>query len=49
MKLGSEEMDWRWLVLTLFLNFQLNYGSPSSYDLFHGSAYNGVVQRHRNR
>ncbi|CAG12288.1 unnamed protein product [Tetraodon nigroviridis] len=49
MNLGNGEMDWRWVVFTLFLNIQLNYGSPSSYDLFHGSPYNGVVQRHRNR
>ncbi|XP_045908999.1 EMILIN-2 [Micropterus dolomieu] len=42
-------MDWRWTVFTLFLNFQFTYGSPSSYDLFQGSAYTGVVQRHRNR
>ncbi|KAM3605077.1 uncharacterized protein V6R79_020236 [Siganus canaliculatus] len=45
----SREMDWRWAVFTLFLNFQFTYGSPSSYDLFHGSAYAGVVHRHRNR
>ncbi|XP_039999766.1 EMILIN-2 [Xiphias gladius] len=43
------EMDWRWTVLTLFLNFQFTHGSPSSYDLFQGSAYTGVVHRHRNR
>lgn len=43
------EMDWRWTVFTLFLNFQFTYGSPSSYDLFQGSAYTGVVHRHRNR
>ncbi|XP_054479238.1 EMILIN-2 [Anoplopoma fimbria] len=42
-------MDWRWTVFTLFLNFQFTYGSPSSYDLFQGSAYTGVVHRHRNR
>ncbi|XP_074507770.1 EMILIN-2 [Sebastes fasciatus] len=46
----SGEMDWRWTVFTLFLNFQFTYGSPSSsYDLFQGSAYTGVVHRHRNR
>lgn len=45
----NAEMDWRWIVFTLFLNFQLTYGSPSSYDLFQGSAYTGVVHRHRNR
>ncbi|TWW73604.1 EMILIN-2 Basilin [Takifugu flavidus] len=49
MDLGIGEMDLRWIVFTLFLNFQLNYVSPSSYDLFQGSAYNGVVHRHRNR
>ncbi|XP_035025634.2 EMILIN-2 [Hippoglossus stenolepis] len=43
------EMDWRWIVFTLFLNFPFTHGSPSSYDLFHGSAYTGVVHRHRNR
>ncbi|XP_008285906.1 EMILIN-2 [Stegastes partitus] len=43
------EMDWRWTVFTLILNFQLTYGSPSSYDLFQGSAHTGVVHRHRNR
>lgn len=43
------EMDWRWIVFTLFLNFQFTYGTPSSYDLFQGSAYTGVVHRHRNR
>lgn len=42
-------MDWRWTVFTLFLNFHFTYGSPSSYDLFQGSAYTGVVHRHRNR
>ncbi|XP_056277837.1 EMILIN-2 [Pseudoliparis swirei] len=42
-------MDWRWTVFTLFLNFQFTYGAPSSYDLFQGSAYTGVVQRQRNR
>ncbi|KAK9538674.1 hypothetical protein VZT92_003832 [Zoarces viviparus] len=49
MNCRSGEMDWRWTVFTLFLNFQFTYGSPSSYDLFQGSAYTGVVQRHRNR
>lgn len=43
------EMDWWWTVFTLLLNFQFTCGSPSSYDLFHGSAYTGVVHRHRNR
>ncbi|XP_034410472.1 EMILIN-2 isoform X2 [Cyclopterus lumpus] len=42
------EMDWWWTLFTLFLNFQFTYGSPS-YELFQGSAYTGVVQRHRNR
>nr|XP_019955852.1 PREDICTED: EMILIN-2-like [Paralichthys olivaceus] len=42
-------MDWRWIVFTLFLNFHFTHGSPSSYDLFHGSAYTGVVHRHRSR
>ncbi|CAJ1072750.1 EMILIN-2 [Xyrichtys novacula] len=49
MSFGKAEMDWRWIVFTLFLNVHFTYGSPSSYDLFHGSAYTGVVQRHRNR
>ncbi|KAM9349385.1 EMILIN-2 [Symphorus nematophorus] len=49
MSYRNAEMDWRWIVFTLFLNFQLTYGSPSSYDLFQGSAYTGVVHRHRNR
>uniref|UniRef100_A0A8C9X276 Elastin microfibril interfacer 2 n=1 Tax=Sander lucioperca TaxID=283035 RepID=A0A8C9X276_SANLU len=48
MNYRSGEMDWRWTVFTLFLNFQFTYGSPS-YDLFQGSAYTGVVHRHRNR
>ncbi|XP_035491482.1 EMILIN-2 isoform X1 [Scophthalmus maximus] len=43
------EVDWRWKVFTLFLNFQFTYGSPPSYDLFHGSAYTGVAHRHRSR
>ncbi|KAM7400369.1 hypothetical protein PAMA_004861 [Pampus argenteus] len=43
------EMDWWWTVFTLVLNIQFTYGSPPSYDLFHGSAYTGVVHRHRNR
>lgn len=43
------EMDWRWTIFTLFLNFQFTHGSPSSYDLFQGSAYTGVAHRHRNR
>ncbi|XP_043990502.1 EMILIN-2 [Gambusia affinis] len=43
------EMDWRWTVFTLILNFHFTYGSPSYYDLFHGSAHAGTVQRHRNR
>ncbi|XP_068604734.1 EMILIN-2 [Brachionichthys hirsutus] len=42
-------MDWRWTLFTLFLNFQFTLGSPSSYDLFHGSANTGVAPRHRNR
>ncbi|XP_059199743.1 EMILIN-2 [Centropristis striata] len=49
MSYRSGEMDWRWIVFTLFLNFHFTYGSPSSYDLFQGSAYTGVVHRHRNR
>uniref|UniRef100_UPI0037E79B4A EMILIN-2 n=1 Tax=Semicossyphus pulcher TaxID=241346 RepID=UPI0037E79B4A len=49
MSYRKAEMDWRWIVFTLFLNFQFTYGSPSSYDLFQGSAYTGVVHRHRNR
>nr|XP_020490801.1 EMILIN-2-like [Labrus bergylta] len=49
MSCREAEMDWRWIVFTLFLNFQFTYGSPSSYDLFQGSAYTGVVHRHRNR
>ncbi|XP_070831197.1 EMILIN-2 [Chaetodon trifascialis] len=49
MSYRSGEMDWRWTVFALFLNFQFTYGSPSSYDLFQGSAYTGVVHRHRNR
>ncbi|XP_016525147.1 EMILIN-2 isoform X2 [Poecilia formosa] len=43
------EMDWRWTVFTLILNFHFTYGSPSYYDLFHGSAHTGEVHRHRNR
>lgn len=43
------EMDWRWTVFALFLNFHFTYGSPSSYDLFQGSPYTGAVHRHRNR
>lgn len=43
-------MDWRWTLFALFLNFQFTCGSPApSYDLFQGSAYTGVVHRHRNR
>ncbi|XP_051265758.1 EMILIN-2 [Dicentrarchus labrax] len=49
MSYRNGEMDWRWTVFTLFLNFHFIYGSPSSYDLFQGSAYTGVVHRHRNR
>ncbi|XP_044077041.1 EMILIN-2 [Siniperca chuatsi] len=49
MNYRNGEMDWRWTVFTLFLNFQFTYGSPSSYDLFQGSAYTGVVHRNRNR
>lgn len=43
------EMDWLWVVFTLSLNFQLTYGSTSSYGLFQGSAHTGAVHRHRNR
>ncbi|XP_073347943.1 EMILIN-2 [Pagrus major] len=49
MNYRNGEMDWRWTVFALFLNFQFTYGSPSSYDLFQGSPYTGVVHRHRNR
>ncbi|XP_071402115.1 EMILIN-2 [Centroberyx affinis] len=49
MRYRQGEMEWQWTIFTLFLNFQFTYGSPSSYDLFQGSAYTGVVQRHRNR
>ncbi|XP_034742945.1 EMILIN-2 isoform X2 [Etheostoma cragini] len=49
MNCRSGEMDWRWTVFTLFLNFHFTNGSPSSYDLFQGSPYTGVVHRHRNR
>ncbi|XP_032386345.1 EMILIN-2 isoform X2 [Etheostoma spectabile] len=49
MNCRSGEMDWRWTVFTLFLNFHFTNGSPPSYDLFQGSAYTGVVHRHRNR
>ncbi|XP_034065676.1 EMILIN-2 [Gymnodraco acuticeps] len=45
----SGAMDWRWIVFSLFLNFHFTYGSPPSYDLFHGAAYTGPVHRHRNR
>ncbi|KAK7944439.1 hypothetical protein WMY93_000167 [Mugilogobius chulae] len=42
---------WRcWALFTsLLLNLELSCGSPSSYDLFQGSAYTGAVHRHRNR
>lgn len=45
------EMDvWRcWALFTLLFNLEMSCGSPSSYDLFHGSAYTGAVHRHRNR
>ncbi|KAF7661891.1 hypothetical protein LDENG_00250710 [Lucifuga dentata] len=43
------DMNFLWTLFTLFLNFYLTYGTPPSYDLFQGSAYNGVVYRHRNR
>lgn len=49
MSYAHGEMDWRWTVFTLLLNLQLSHGSPSSYDLFQGSAYTGAVHRHRNR
>ncbi|TKS79624.1 EMILIN-2 Basilin [Collichthys lucidus] len=49
MNYRNVKMDWRWTLFTLFLNFQFTYGSPPSYDLFQGSAYTGVVHRHRNR
>uniref|UniRef100_A0A3Q2PL57 Elastin microfibril interfacer 2 n=1 Tax=Fundulus heteroclitus TaxID=8078 RepID=A0A3Q2PL57_FUNHE len=48
-KSRRREMDWRWTVLALILNFHVTYGSPSYYDLLHGSAYTGAVHRHRNR
>ncbi|MEQ2306228.1 hypothetical protein AMECASPLE_006009 [Ameca splendens] len=48
MKNTHREMDWRWTVFTLILNFNFTDGSPS-YDLFHGSAHAGAVHRHRNR
>uniref|UniRef100_A0A3P8PR67 Elastin microfibril interfacer 2a n=1 Tax=Astatotilapia calliptera TaxID=8154 RepID=A0A3P8PR67_ASTCA len=47
MKHRRGEMDRRWAVFTLILNFQLTYGTPSSYGLFHGSANTGPVHRHR--
>ncbi|XP_046882647.1 EMILIN-2 isoform X2 [Hypomesus transpacificus] len=34
---------------TLLLSFNLIYGSPSSYNLFQGTAHSGAVHRHRNR
>ncbi|KAG7525773.1 EMILIN-2-like [Solea senegalensis] len=51
MKKRQGEMDWRWKVFTLFLNLlnHCTHGSPSTYDLFHGSAHTGVVHRHSNR
>ncbi|KAM4604722.1 EMILIN-2 [Polymixia lowei] len=48
MNCRQRDMEWKWTIFTLFLNFQFIYGTPSSYDLFQGSAYTGVVQRHRN-
>lgn len=42
-------MDWRWTLFALFVNLHFTHGTPSSYDLFQGSAYTGVVHRHRNR
>ncbi|KAK5860182.1 hypothetical protein PBY51_021677 [Eleginops maclovinus] len=45
----SGEMDWRWIVFSLFMNFHFTYGFPPSYDLFQGAAYTGMVHRHRNR
>ncbi|XP_072296925.1 EMILIN-2 [Eucyclogobius newberryi] len=36
-------------LLALLFHSELSRGSPSSYDLFHGSAYAGAVHRHRNR
>ncbi|XP_038137647.1 EMILIN-2 [Cyprinodon tularosa] len=49
MKSRHIEMDWWWAVFTLILNFHITHGSPSYYDLFHGSAHTGPVHRHRNR
>ncbi|XP_068196739.1 EMILIN-2 isoform X2 [Antennarius striatus] len=49
MSYRNGDMDWRWTVFTVFLNVQLTFGSPSSYDLFQGSANTGVAPRHRNR
>ncbi|KAM9718531.1 EMILIN-2 isoform 1-T1 [Menidia menidia] len=46
---GYGKMGCWWTVFTLLLNFKFTHGSPSSYDLFHGSAYAGAVQRHRSR
>ncbi|XP_072219810.1 EMILIN-2 [Leuresthes tenuis] len=43
-----EKMDWWWTIFTLILYVQFTHGSPSSYDLFQGSAYAGAVQRRRN-
>ena len=34
---------------TLLLSFNLIYGSPSSYNLFQGTAHFGAAHRHRNR
>ncbi|XP_076004019.1 EMILIN-2 [Genypterus blacodes] len=46
----SAEVNWLRTVFALFLNLHVTYGTPSSsFDLFHGPAYAGVVQRHRNR
>ncbi|XP_034039495.1 EMILIN-2 [Thalassophryne amazonica] len=38
-----------WTLFTLFLNFPFTCGSPSSYDLFQGSAHTGPLHNHRNR
>ncbi|KAM9322230.1 EMILIN-2 [Pholidichthys leucotaenia] len=50
MSYACARMDWWWTVFTLiFFNFHVTRGSPSSYDLFQGTAYTGPVHRHRNR
>lgn len=51
---GTADTDRCWtlgtlLLLLLLQNFVPTHGSPSSYDLFQGSAHTGVVHRHRNR